>query len=41
MGIGVDRGGDGQPGAIPDEVRVWGWEGERGGGALLMDIVNK
>ena len=28
VGIRVYRGGDGQPRAIPDEIRVWEWEGE-------------
>ena len=29
VGICVDGGGDGEPGAIPDEVCVWEWECER------------
>jgi len=28
VGICVDRGGDGKPGAIPDEMRLREWEGE-------------
>jgi len=30
VGVCVDRGGEGEPGAIPDEICVW--EGESGGG---------
>ena len=32
VGIGVDRGWDGKPGAIPDEMRLREWEGQLGGG---------
>ena len=37
--VGVDRGGDGQPGAIPDEMCVWKGEGECGGGGCMLDII--
>jgi hypothetical protein len=38
--ICIDGGGDGEPGAIPDEVCVWEREGE-GMGHYVFDIVNK